>query len=82
MSVPKWLQARFDSMQREKPSTAPAEPMVANTPVVANAVANNLPMVANTAVANRHGKYADKDRRRTYMRDLMRRRRAAAMASK
>ena len=33
----------------------------------------NTSLVANTAkVANKHGQYADKDRRRAYMRDYMR----------
>ena len=32
--------------------------------------------VANKKVANRHGKYADPAKRREYMRDLMRSRRA------
>jgi len=67
MSVPKWLQDRLNA--------------VANTPVVANAVANNLPLVANAAVANKSrsgDRHAKTDQRRAYMRDLMRRRRAAA----
>ena len=62
-------------------------PMVANAPIrVANAsqrVANTAAAVANIplpVVANstRHGKYRDIDRRRVYMREYMRRRRAAA----
>lgn len=71
MSVPKWLQARLN--------------VVANTPVVANAVANNRPVVDNAAVANKSrsgDRHARTDQRRAYMRDLMRRRRAAARASK
>ena len=58
MSVPKWLQARLN--------------VVANTPVVDNAVANK------SRSGDRHAKT---DQRRAYMRDLMRRRRAAARAS-
>jgi hypothetical protein len=47
----------------------------------AGCVANTSPMVANAEearVANttRHGKYADPDKRREYMRDLMRKRRS------
>jgi len=51
-------------------------PVVADAPVVAN----RAPVVANNAVANstRHGQYSDKGRRKAYMRDLMRRKRAAS----
>ena len=47
---------------------------VANKPegVVANAAEVTHP------VANRHGKYADTEKRKAYMRDLMRKRRANA----
>ena len=56
--------------------------VVANSPqTVANRVANT-PLVANktvanteSLVANRHGQYADKDKRREYMRDYMAKRR-------
>lgn len=44
-------------------------------------VANAHPVVANTGpqkVANKHGVYADKDKRRVYMRELMRKKRAEA----
>lgn len=71
MSVPKWLQARLNA--------------VANTTVVANVVANNLPVVDNAAVANKSrsgDRHARTGQRRAYMRDLMRRRRAAASESK
>ena len=60
-------------------------PVVANRPSEPDVVANT--MVANTSslaavVANsRHGKHADMARRRTYMREYMRKRRAVARLS-
>ena len=45
---------------------------VANTDVVANVVANKAP----EPVANRHGKHADKAKRREYMKRYMAKRRA------
>lgn len=49
-----------------------------DTPWVANNVVANTPEVANntTVVANRHGVYADKEKRKAYMRELMRKRRS------
>jgi hypothetical protein len=40
-------------------------------------VVANKPVVANSVKVSKHGVYADLDARRTYQRDLMRRRRAA-----
>ena len=83
MSVPKWLADRLAKVAAER-----AAPAVANAPV---AVANKEPPLAippppvankaSTPVANAQAsRYKDLDRRRAYMRDLMRRRRAAARA--
>jgi hypothetical protein len=47
-------------------------PLVANKPEV---VANSAPLVANKQ--SRHGQYADAEKRKTYMRDYMRKRRQA-----
>ena len=47
-------------------------------------VANNIKSVANKSennlglVANKHGKYADKEARKIYMRDYMRKKRSSA----
>ena len=51
-------------------NTEPAPASVANK--IANSVAN---AVANQVANGRRGKYADPDKRRLYMRDLMRKRR-------
>lgn len=57
-------------------SWGPYMPPLATTEV-ANPVANVKP-----EVANRHGKYADPEKRRAYQRELMRRKRAEAKARK
>ncbi len=49
-------------------NTAPKVALVANAPEV---------LVANRGVVSRHGKYADLEKRRAYMRAYMARRRAA-----
>ena len=46
------------------------------TPITVLVEDDSPPVVANR-VANRHGKYADKEKRRIYQRDLMRKRRAS-----
>ena len=38
------------------------------------------PVVANVVANSKHGKYADKEKRKTYQRDLMRKRRAGGAA--
>ena len=84
MSVPKWMAERLAKVAAERAQAA----LVANALV---AVANNVPTLAipvppvankaSTPVANAQAsRYKDLDRRRAYMRDLMRRRRAAARA--
>lgn len=53
-------------------------PTLATKPVVANKemVANTKEVVANSeSPKSRHGVYADKERRKAYMRDLMKKRR-------
>jgi len=58
---------------------APAEPAV-RVKAARRVVANSEPVVANVVAnkpASRHGRYADLEKRRAYMRDLMRRRRAS-----
>ena len=50
-------------------------PLDAAVELVANVVANTEPVV--NMVANKHGRYADIPRRKAYMRDYMRKRRAA-----
>jgi hypothetical protein len=84
MSVPKWLAARLSAAADAREAVANSPGVVANEPPV---VANTAPKVANSPqclVANtrnaarstRHGKYADADKRRAYMRELMRAKRA------
>lgn len=67
------------ALQRRLAEVAAAKPAVSTKQVVHAplAVANATDPVAN-AVANisRHGKYADLEKRRAYMRDLMRKKRA------
>lgn len=60
---------RHPSMWTRARCMAQAKPAVETSPQVAN---------TNAAVANRHGVYADKEKRRAYMRELMRKRRSAA----
>lgn len=60
------------------PTAVHSVPVVANTPRCEfSPVAN-----ADVVVANRHGKYADPEKRKKYMRELMAARRLAAREKK